>query len=180
MAARQNRVASVFFPVASHAAETPPPRPREALLTGSAAILAALWTLYLHRGSFAAIQILPKFHRSIEAVFGTIFSSRECGAMAQRGEIQCAESQFALQSGRREKPEKFRIGGTLQGKSAMRLPLFVFLFRQSQGLSRNTKRGFLMSSIRVWLLRGTRNEDRSDPLSVQHQKARAIGEFHYV
>ena len=80
-APRQNRVASVFFPrprfrfgltralhesptsggyVASHAAETPPPRPREALLTGSAAILAAFWTLYLHRGSFAAIQILPK------------------------------------------------------------------------------------------------------------------------
>ena len=40
---------------------SPAPRPREALLTGSAAILAAFWTLYLHRGSFAAIQILPKF-----------------------------------------------------------------------------------------------------------------------
>ena len=31
MAARQNRVASVFFAVASHAAETPPPRPRHSL-----------------------------------------------------------------------------------------------------------------------------------------------------
>ena len=32
MAARQNRVASVFFTVASHAAETHPPRPRPSAL----------------------------------------------------------------------------------------------------------------------------------------------------
>jgi len=114
MAARQNRVASVFFVVASHAAETPPPRPRKALLTGSAAILAAFWTLYLHRGSFAAIQILPRFHRSIGAIFGIMLMFRESGAMAQRGEIQCAESQFALQSSRRWKCESFKLDDTWQ------------------------------------------------------------------
>ena len=42
--------------------------------------------------------------------------SRESGAMAQRGEIQCAEGQFALQSGRLLKREKFQIGDTVQRK----------------------------------------------------------------
>ena len=37
-----------------------------------------------------------------------MFTSCESGAMAQRGEIQCAESQFALQSGRRTKCRKFQ------------------------------------------------------------------------
>jgi len=45
MAARQNRVASVFFAVASHCAETPPPLPRNPTLTGKAAILAAFLNL---------------------------------------------------------------------------------------------------------------------------------------
>lgn len=36
-----------------------------------------------------------------------MFAFRESGAMVQRGEIQCAESEFALQSGRHTKPEKF-------------------------------------------------------------------------
>ena len=38
-----------------------------------------------------------------------MFTSRESGAMAQRGEIQCAERQFALQSGRPEKCRKFQV-----------------------------------------------------------------------
>jgi len=58
-----------------------------------------------------------------------MFTSCESGAMAQRGEIQCAESQFALQSGRREKLRNFlRKTAPCRG-SAMRLPLFVFLSR---------------------------------------------------
>ena len=39
MAARQNRVASAFFSVASHAAEPPPPRPRMAPLVEFGAVL---------------------------------------------------------------------------------------------------------------------------------------------
>ena len=44
-----------------------------------------------------------------------MFTSCESGAMAQRGEIQCAESQFALQSGRREKCRKFLMDDTCRG-----------------------------------------------------------------
>ena len=46
--------------------------------------------------------------------------------MAQRGEIQCAESQFALQSSRLVEREKFRKA-ILSRESACALPLFVFL-----------------------------------------------------
>ena len=42
-------------------------------------------------------------------------TSCESGAMAQGGEIQCAESQFALQSGRREKCRKFLMDDTCRG-----------------------------------------------------------------
>ena len=77
-----------------------------------------------------------------------MFTSRESGAMAQRGEIQCAERQFALQSGRQEKRRKFQQDDTCGG-SVKRLPLFVFPVRQSYGLSWDAKRGFFISSIRV-------------------------------
>ena len=40
--------------------------------------------------------------------YDIMFTSCGSGAMAQRGEIQCTESQFALQSGRRTKCRKFQ------------------------------------------------------------------------
>lgn len=46
--------------------------------------------------------------------------------MAQRREIRCAESQFALQSSRLVEREKFRKA-ILSRESAYALPLFVFL-----------------------------------------------------
>lgn len=60
--------------------------------------------------------------------------------MVQRGEIQCAESQFALQSGRREKPEKFRIGGTLQRKRNALASLCVPIQAISGPLSKHEER----------------------------------------
>ena len=61
--------------------------------------------------------------------------------MAQRGEIQCAESQFALQSGRRRKCEKFQVGRHLAEEAQPRLPLFVFPTRPiSQPPSRHEER----------------------------------------
>ena len=86
--------------------------------------------------------------------------------MVQRGEIQCAESQFALQSGRREKPEKFRIGGTLQRKRNALASLCVPIQAISGPLSKHEER-LSISSIRVWLLSGTRNEDMPDPCEVK-------------
>ena len=46
--------------------------------------------------------------------------------MAQRGEIQCAERQFALQSSRHQKLRKFQTGRYLAEETHPRLPLFVF------------------------------------------------------
>jgi hypothetical protein len=91
---------------------------------------------------------------------------RESGAMAQRGEIQCADNQFALQSGRREKPEKLRIGGTLQRKRNTLASLCVPIQAISGPLSKHEER-LSISSIRVWLLSGTRNEDMPDPCEVK-------------
>jgi len=46
--------------------------------------------------------------------------------MAQRGEIQCAERQFALQSGRHQKLRKSQTGRYIAEEAHKRLPLFVF------------------------------------------------------
>ena len=46
--------------------------------------------------------------------------------MAQRGEIQCAERQFALQSGRRMKLRNFHRERYVAEETQVRLPLFVF------------------------------------------------------
>ena len=60
---------------------------------------------------------------------------RERG-MAQRGEIQCAERQFALQSGRPVKREKFRLATHCRGKrnalASLRVSVRAFL-TASQG-----------------------------------------------
>ena len=98
--------------------------------------------------------------------------------MAQRGEIQCAESQFALQSGRREKPEKFRIGGTLQRKRNALASLCVPIQAISGPLSKHEERlshildscpppcGFI-GSARTSGAPPTRNEDKPDPCEVK-------------
>ena len=74
-----------------------------------------------------------------------MFTSCECGAMAQRGEIQCAESQFALQSSRLVEREKFRKA-ILSRESAYALPLFVFLTRLLTASPEIRTRGFFCSS----------------------------------
>jgi hypothetical protein len=65
--------------------------------------------------------------------------------MAQRGEIQCAESQFALQSSRLVEREKFRKA-ILSRESAYALPLFVFLTRLLTASPEIRTRGFFCSS----------------------------------
>ena len=56
------------------------------------------------------------FSAPLGRFYDIMFTSCESGAMAQRGEIQCAESQFALQSGRRMKLRNFQVDDTLQRK----------------------------------------------------------------
>jgi hypothetical protein len=65
--------------------------------------------------------------------------------MAQRGEIQCAESQFALQSSRLVEREKFRKA-ILSRESACALPLFVFLTGLLTASPEIRTRGFFCSS----------------------------------
>ena len=83
--------------------------------------------------------------------------------MAQRGEIQCAESQFALQSGRRRKCEKFQVGRHLAEEAQPRLPLFVFPTRPiSQPPSRHEER---LSHILDSCLAVQRHTERGQVLS---------------
>ena len=80
--------------------------------------------------------------------------------MAQRGEIQCAESQFALQSGRREKPEKFRIGGTLQRKRNALASLCVPIQAISGPLSKHEERLSHILDSCLAVKRQTRNLEK--------------------
>jgi len=95
--------------------------------------------------------------------------------MAQRGEIRCAESQFALQSGRQEKPEKFPDRRHLAEEVQTHLPLFVFLSRHSQGLSWNMKRGFLF--VRLFVAFKRNGKDITKEGKMSDKKLTAIGKW---
>ena len=92
---------------------------------------------------FAAIDIskISLLHRS---GFGIIMPFRESGAMAQRGEIQCAERQFALQSGRFGNVESSQLATLCRG-SAIALASLCVPVRQSLQPPKDTKRGFSWS-----------------------------------
>ena len=74
----------------------------------------------------ARLTTCAKFHHSTLGGFDIMFESCESGAMAQRGEIQCAESQFALQSSRLTKLRNFHNRRHYAEETHKRLPLFVF------------------------------------------------------
>ena len=96
----------------------------------------------------SAVLISSNFAAPLGRFCGIITLFRECGAMVQRGEIQCADNQFALQSSRLLKPENFQIGDTMQRKckstSSLRIPIWA-----SQGLRRNTNERIYLLQIRV-------------------------------
>jgi hypothetical protein len=76
-----------------------------------------------------------------------MFGSRESGAVAQRGEIQCADNQFALQSGRLWKREKFQDGRYLAEKAHQRF-LSSYFHQGNLTASREIRqRGFLNPRI---------------------------------
>ena len=71
---------------------------------------------------------------------------RESGAMAQRGEIQCAERQFALQSDRLVEREKFQDGRYIAEKAHLRFLSSYFHQGNLTASPEIRKGGFLFRS----------------------------------
>ena len=132
-------------------------------------------------------KISPLHHKWF---YGIMFTFCESGAMAQRGEIRCAERQFVLQSvpavqaglanrasqaerervpSRQEKREKFQTDDALQRKRSCVCLSLCFRLRQFSRPLLGREEGLSVSSNRVWPSRGTQNEDTLNPREVKRK-----------